>query len=81
KGVLEPVDPATVLVDYNPGLFDGSSQVASLLDLAIRGYDDNWGIDHPKRGVRSSVGQDLSLVRSADLALYIRTAYLGEKYA
>lgn len=82
KQVLEPVDPATVLIDYNAGLADRRQQsVASLLDLAIYGYDDNAGIDHPKKGVRSSVGQDLSRVRSADLALYLRRAWLGEKYA
>ncbi len=82
KQVVEPVDPATVLIDYNAGLADRRKQsVASLLDLAIYGYDDNAGIDHPKKGVRSSVGQDLSQVRSADLALYLRRAWLGEKYA
>ncbi|MFJ4590844.1 type III effector 1 [Pseudomonas moraviensis] len=82
KQVLEPVDPATVLIDYSAGIVDRRKQsVASLLDLAIYGYDDNAGIDHPKKGVRSSVGQDLSQVRSADLALYLRRAWLGEKYA
>lgn len=82
KNVLEPVDPATVMIDYSPGIADRRKQsVASLLDLAIYGYDDNAGIDHPKKGVRSSVGQDLSQVRSADLALYLRRAWLGEKYA
>lgn len=82
KNVLEPVDPATVLIDYNPGVADRrKQQVATLLDLAIHGYDDNSGIEHPKKGVRSSVGQDLSQVRSADLALYLRRAWLGEKYA
>lgn len=82
KNVLEPVDPATVLIDYSPGIADRRKQPsASLLDLAIYGYDDNAGIEHPKRGVRSSVGQDLSQVRSADLARYMRGAWLGEKYA
>lgn len=82
RNVQAPVDPATVLIDYNPGLADRRKQsVASLLDLAIYGYDDNAGIEHPQRGVRSSVGQDLSQVRSADLALYLRRAWLGEKYA
>ncbi|SFW80826.1 hypothetical protein SAMN03159376_04025 [Pseudomonas sp. NFACC09-4] len=81
KGVQEPVDPATVLIDYSPGLAGGKTQVASLLDLAIYGYDDNSGIDHPAKGVRSSVGQDLSQVRSAELASYLRRAYLGEQYA
>jgi hypothetical protein len=80
RGVLEPVDPATVLIDYRPGA-GGETKVASLLDLAIYGYDDNWGIDHPRKGVRSSVGQDLGQIGSADLALYIRRAYLGEHYA
>ncbi|WP_238350134.1 DUF6543 domain-containing protein [Pseudomonas sp. SWRI154] len=80
KGVQEPVDPATVLIDYQPGLA-GEWRVASLLELAIHGYDDNSGIDNPIKGVRSSVGQDLGQVRSADLALYIRRAYLGEQYA
>jgi len=81
KDVLEPVDPATVLIDYNPKLFDGPLKVASLLDLAIHGHDDNWGLEHAGKGVRSSVGQDLSQVRSVDLALYLRKAYLGERYA
>ena len=59
-----------MLIDYNPGVADRrKQQVATLLDLAIHGYDDNSGIEHPKKGVRSSVGQDLSQVRSADLAL------------
>lgn len=80
KGVYQPVDPATVLIEYHPGLGNRQRAVASLLDLAIYGYDDNSGIDHPQRGVRSSVGQDLAQVRSADLAGYIRRAYLGEKY-
>ncbi|MFW9268667.1 dermonecrotic toxin domain-containing protein [Pseudomonas sp. NR3] len=79
KGVREPVDPETVLIDYFPGL-GSDRRVASLLELAIYGYDDNAGIDNPKQGVRSSVGQDLGQVRSADLALYVRGAYLGEKY-
>ena len=82
KQVLEQVDPATVLIDYNTGLTDRRKQsVVSLLDLAIYGYDDNAGVDHPKKGVRSSVGQNLSQVRSADLALYLRRAWLGERYA
>lgn len=81
KGVLAPVDPATVLIDYDPGLADGKTKVASLLELAIHGYDDNSGIDNPRKGVRSSVGQDLGQVRSAELASYIRRAYLGEQYA
>ncbi|WP_134175750.1 dermonecrotic toxin domain-containing protein [Pseudomonas helmanticensis] len=81
KNVLEPVDPSTVLIDYRPNLTNDKVHVASLLELAIYGYDDNSGIDHPRQGVRSSVGQDLSQLRSADLALYLRTAYLGDKYA
>jgi hypothetical protein len=81
KGVREAVDPATVLIDYSPGLADGKTKVASLLDLAIHGYDDNWGIDNPRKGVHSSVGQDLGQVRSAELATYIRRAYVGEQYA
>ncbi|MCL6704031.1 type III effector 1 [Pseudomonas sp. T1.Ur] len=80
KGVDESVDPSTVLIEFYPGL-TGSKKVASLLELAIYGYDDNAGIDHPARGVRSTVGQDLRQVRSADLARYIRSAYLGERYA
>ncbi|WP_053214705.1 dermonecrotic toxin domain-containing protein [Pseudomonas sp. Q12-87] len=80
KGVDEPVDPATVLIDYNPQLSDGRTKVASLLDLVIFGYDDNSGIDNPGKGVRSSVGQALGQVRSAELATYIRRAYVGERY-
>lgn len=82
KNVLEPVDPGTVLIDYSPGVADRRKQPsASLLDLAIYGYDDNAGIEHPKKGVRSSVGQDLSQVRSAELVRYMRGAWLGDKYA
>lgn len=81
KGVSQPVDPGTVLIEYYPGLGSRQKVVASLLDLAIHGYDDNSGIEHPHKGVHSSVGQDLKQVRSADLAIYIRRAYLGEKYA
>ncbi|WP_413793872.1 MULTISPECIES: dermonecrotic toxin domain-containing protein [unclassified Pseudomonas] len=80
KGVLEPVDPATVFIDYRPGLA-AEKKTASLLDLAIFGYEQNADIDDPAKGVRSSVGQDLGSVRSADLASYIRVAYLGERYA
>ncbi|MDU9026746.1 dermonecrotic toxin domain-containing protein [Pseudomonas mediterranea] len=80
KGVLEPVDPATILIDYSPGLAGRNTKTASLLDLVIHGYDDSSGIDDPRKGVRSSVGQDLEQVRSADLALYIRRAYVGEHY-
>ncbi|WP_417695844.1 dermonecrotic toxin domain-containing protein [Pseudomonas sp.] len=80
KGVLEPVDPATVFIDYSPGLA-AEKKTASLLDLAIFGYERNADIDDPTKGVRSSVGQDLKQVRSADLASYLRVAYLGERYA
>ncbi|QKS83150.1 dermonecrotic toxin domain-containing protein [Pseudomonas bijieensis] len=81
KGVQGAVDPETVLIDYNPGLADGKTNVSSLLELAIYGYDDNSGIDNPRKGVRSSVGQDLRQVRSAELASYLRRAYVGEQYA
>ncbi|MDH0647604.1 hypothetical protein N5D48_07240 [Pseudomonas sp. GD03858] len=80
-GVTEAVDPETVLIDYHA---DGDGQPASsmtLLHMSIFGYDDNWGIDNPDRGVRSSVGQDLGRVRSAELARYARRVYLGQKYA
>ncbi|UZE06917.1 dermonecrotic toxin domain-containing protein [Pseudomonas corrugata] len=80
RGVLESVDPATILIDYSPGLAGRDTKTASLLDLVIHGYDDNSGIDDPRKGVRSSVGQDLRQVRSAELALYIRRAYVGERY-
>ncbi|NUT80572.1 dermonecrotic toxin domain-containing protein [Pseudomonas brassicacearum] len=80
KGVLEAVDPATVFIDYSPGLA-AEKKTASLLDLAIFGYEHNADIDDPAKGVRSSVGQDLRQVRSAELASYIRAAYLGERYA
>jgi len=80
KGVLEAVDPATVFIDYSPGLV-AEKKTTSLLDLAIYGYERNADIDDPAKGVRSSVGQDLAQVRSADLASYIRVAYLGERYA
>ncbi|QXI15124.1 type III effector 1 [Pseudomonas hamedanensis] len=81
RNVLEPVDPATVLIDHSEPGNDYKSKVSSLLDLAIYGYDENRGINHPDRGVRSSVGQDLSQLRSAELALYLRRAYLGDAYA
>ena len=80
KGVEGSVDPETVLIDYRPGL-GNEKKVANLLDLTLYGYDDNSGIDHPAKGVRSSVGQDLRQVRSVDLGQYIRRAYLGEQYA
>lgn len=81
KGVLEAVDPETIQIDYMPGLGDGAPCTANLLDLAIYGYDDNSGVDNPDRGVQSSVGQNLHGVRSADLARYVRSAYLGQEYA
>jgi hypothetical protein len=80
RGVLEPVDPGTILIDYRPGLAGRDTKTTSLLDLVIHGYDDNSGIDDPRKGVRSSVGHDLGQVRSAELAFYIRRAYVGERY-
>ncbi|WLH13398.1 type III effector 1 [Pseudomonas hefeiensis] len=80
KGGLEAVDPATVLIDYSTGLAT-ERKTASLLDLAIFGYEHSSDIDDPAKGVRSSIGQDLKQVRSAELASYIRVAYLGERYA
>ncbi|WP_460417086.1 dermonecrotic toxin domain-containing protein [Pseudomonas sp. microsymbiont 2] len=79
-GVTEAVDPETVLIDYHPEGDGQPASVMTLLDMSIFGYDHNWGIDNPARGVRSSVGQDLGRVRSADLADYARRAYLGQKY-
>ena len=79
NGIQEAVDPESILIDYTPAE-GGESQVTNLLTLACYGYDDNLGIDHPQRGVRSAVGQDLSKLRSAELANYARRAYVGEKY-
>ncbi|WP_312936864.1 type III effector 1 [Pseudomonas sp.] len=80
KGVTEAVDPESIIIDYRPGLGDGRLASVNLVDLVCFGYDDNTGIDHPDRGVRSAIGQDLSALRSADLARYARRAYLGEAY-
>lgn len=79
-GVTEEVDPETVLIDYHKdsaGLIKGTM---TLLDMALHGYSETSGIEDPRRGVRSSVGQDLEAVRSAPLATYARSAYLGQKY-
>ncbi|MFK0086328.1 hypothetical protein ACIQUS_03430 [Pseudomonas sp. NPDC090755] len=81
KGISEEVDPETIYIDFLPELGDSTPKSRSVVDLAIFGYDDNSGIDNPKRGVRSTVGQDLSKVRSAELAVYFRRAYLGDQYA
>ncbi|WP_313741688.1 hypothetical protein [Pseudomonas sp.] len=81
QGVSEAVDPESIIIDYRPGLADGRAVSVNLVDLVSFGYDDNSGIDHPEHGVRSSVGQDLTALRSADLARYARRAYLGERYA
>ncbi|PSS57471.1 dermonecrotic toxin domain-containing protein [Pseudomonas sp. BBP2017] len=78
--IKESVDPQSILIDYSSTLADGKSQVVNLVDLVCYGYDDNSGIDHPNKGVRSAVGQDLSRLRSAELARYARRAYVGEKY-
>lgn len=80
-GVTGEVDPETIIFDFFPGL-DGSGKVSrTLLDLAMYGYDDNWGLDNPRMPVRSSVGQDLSRVRAAELTTFLRSAWLGERYA
>ena len=82
KGISEEVEPDTILFDFIPGLSGyGTRHARSLLDLALYGYDDNWGLDDPDRRVRSSVGQDLSTLRAADLTQYVRRAYLGDRYA
>ncbi|WP_049870452.1 hypothetical protein [Pseudomonas cremoricolorata] len=80
KGLSEAVDPESIIIDLQPSLGDGPVESINLIDLVCFGYDDNSGIDHPDRGVRSSVGQDLSALRSADLARYARRAYLGQQY-
>lgn len=80
RGISETVDPETVLMDYSQPLDDRNTRTVNLLEMAIYGYNDNTGIDHPQRGVRSSVEQDLSQVYSADLARYARRAHLGDKY-
>ena len=88
RGVTEPVDPDTIVFEFRPGaVFDFSfsdppdKQTATLMDLAVTGYDDNAGLDNPRMPVRSSIGQDLTQLQAADLAYYIRRAYLGDKYA
>lgn len=81
-GINEEVEPDTILFDFIPGLSGYNARhVRSLLDLALYGHDDNWGLDDPGRKVRSSVGQDLSALRAADLTQYVRRAYLGDRYA
>lgn len=80
RGVNEAVDPESIIIDYSPALADNRVESLNLVDLVCYGYDDNAGIDHPDKGVRSSVGQDLSALRSADLARYARRAYVGEQY-
>ena len=75
------VDPQTILFDFKPGLADSTPGITrSLLDLAMYGYDDNWGLDNPHMPVRSSVGQDLSQLRAAELAPYLRGAFLGDRF-
>ncbi|WP_263264989.1 DUF6543 domain-containing protein [Pseudomonas sp. RIT-PI-S] len=88
RGVTEPVDPDTIVFEFRPSIFlnlpfsgPAAKQTATLMDLAVTGYNDNAGLDHPDMRVRSSIGQDLGQVRAADLARYIRSAYLGDKYA
>ena len=80
QGITDPVAPESIAFDLSTTLADGTTRSVNLLDVVCYGYDDNSGIDHPKRGVRSLVGQDLSALRSADLARYARGAYVGEKY-
>ncbi|WP_110971367.1 DUF6543 domain-containing protein [Pseudomonas huaxiensis] len=80
-GVRGEVDPQTILFDFKPGLADSTPSVTrSLLDLAMYGYDDNWGLDNPRMPVRSSVGQDLSQLRSAEFVPYLRSAFLGDRF-
>ncbi|OLS60935.1 dermonecrotic toxin domain-containing protein [Pseudomonas putida] len=80
-GVTGEVDPQTILFDFFPGLNASGKLTRTLLDLAIYGYDDNWGLDNPRMPVRSSVGQDLGRVRAAELLSYVRSAYIGSAYA
>lgn len=80
-GVEGEVDPETILFDFVPGLDSSAKINRTLLDLAMYGHDDNWGLDNPRMPVRSSVGQDLSGVRASGLANYLRSAYIGERYA
>ncbi|MFJ4375508.1 dermonecrotic toxin domain-containing protein [Pseudomonas japonica] len=80
-GVVGEVDPETILFDFVPGLDSSVKITRTLLDLAMYGHDDNWGLDNPRMPVRSSVGQDLSRVRAADLAIWLRGVFLGERYA
>ena len=86
-GVTASVDPETVLFKFTPGaVFEfgfgeaAKAQSPCLMDLAVTGYDDNWGLDNPQMPVYSSIGQDLGQARAADLARYLRSAYLGDKY-
>jgi len=80
-GVIGEVDPETILFDFFPALDASAKITRTLLDLAMYGHDDNWGLDNPRMPVRSSVGQDLSGVRAADLSTWLRSAYIGERYA
>jgi len=80
-GVTDEVDPQTILFDFFPGLTASAKISRTLLDLAMYGHDDNWGLDNPRMPVRSSVGQDLSRVRASELTTYLRSAYIGDRYA
>lgn len=74
KGISDGVDPESIIFDLQAG------QSLNLVDLVCYGYDDNAGLDHPDKRVRSLVGQDLDALRSVDLTYYARRAYIGEKY-
>ncbi|MFK3773642.1 dermonecrotic toxin domain-containing protein [Pseudomonas sp. NPDC089406] len=79
KGITEQVDPESILFDL-PSTDTHTPLTMNLVDLVCYGYDDNSGLDNPKKGVRSLVGQDLSALRSHDFTRYARRAYVGEKY-
>lgn len=81
RNVTEEVDPETILFDVRNELGHFELRTFNLLELAVYGHNDNWGLGNPRMRVRSSVGQDLSQLRAAELEPYLRSAYIGDKYA
>lgn len=79
---LYPLSPLATSISIFLGLFRTRETHLSvnLVDFVCYGYTDNSTIDHPSNRVRSTVGQDLSSLRSADFAQYARRGYVGERY-
>ncbi|PVZ09769.1 MULTISPECIES: hypothetical protein [unclassified Pseudomonas] len=80
-GITYPVDPETIEFRFESGnAFDHRMRSESLMTLAIMGLDDNAGLERPQVPVFSTVGDDLSALRAADLIRYVRSSYLAEPY-